>query len=49
MKESKVKIDPLRLAGLLGVEEKEDFLFTLKVATTMIYSRKLGVLARKVK
>jgi len=48
-KEPQVVVDPLKLAGLLETDEKESFLFTLKVATAMIYSRKLGVLARKAK
>lgn len=41
------KVSPLRLAGLLDVEDKTSFLFIIKCATTMIYSRRLGVQGRK--
>lgn len=40
-------VKPLKLAGLLNPEDKTEFLFTLKVATAMIYSRNLGKQERK--
>ena len=45
MKSNKMK--PLGLAGLLDKEDKESLMFTLKVATTMMYARKLGKQARQ--
>jgi hypothetical protein len=43
------KVKTLKLAGLLSVEDKDDFIFTIKCTTAMIFSRNLGKKARKKK
>ena len=37
---------PMPLAGLIGIEEKADMMFSIKVAVTMRRARDLGKLAR---
>lgn len=41
------KEKPLKLAGIIGAEDREDLIFTIKVSTAMIRSRNLGKLGRK--